>query len=334
MNCFKKNPHIWSEKILRSRLLCLGILLSSVLVISSCAPRIQVPVMRPAEINFNGKKRMAIGAFDGNAGPETSDLLTSRLFANGYFELVERQDLRSIMRERNLGMSGALDDRSAIKLGKLIGASVMVNGSSSASFDVNLSTNDWKDKKGRHTTFKKFGLARVYATFKIVDLTTGRILAVKTVSREASAETSNNDYYPPDPDEGALVREALDYTIDDFIRMIAPYQEFVTVEFASNDADIPEIESGISFCKMGRWNDGVAQFNLATKKYPMDYAAWFNLGIAYEYSYMFEEAESAFMQANRIKPNDRCFAEIANIRKLEQEQRNLESQGALSRKLK
>ncbi|WP_027360440.1 hypothetical protein [Desulforegula conservatrix] len=57
-------------------------------LITGCGVRVMVPVMRPAEINLNGKQRLAMGFFEGNIGRRASDLIESRLSAAGYFELI------------------------------------------------------------------------------------------------------------------------------------------------------------------------------------------------------------------------------------------------------
>lgn len=297
-----------------------------VLFINACAPTIQVPVMKPAEINFKGKQRMAIGEFEGNIGRMTSDVLTSKIFSNGYFQVVERQNIGTVMGEQQLTRMGAVDERSAIRLGKLTGAAVLVYGTSYADFDIDIDKNEYKEKKVRHITYKKKATAKVTSNFKVIDMTTGKLMAVKMITKEATDETSETDHFPPDPDDDALISKALDLVVDEFIKTVAPYKELVTVEFASNDDNIQEIEAGINSCKIGRWNDAIDQFRMATKKYPNNFSAWFNLGIAYEYSYMFQEAEDAIAQANRIKPDDKCIKEIGNIRQMAMERKRLENQ--------
>lgn len=310
-----------------SRNIIFGALLACCgLFLTACAPTVQVPVMKPAEINFKGKQRMMIGNFGGSIGSMTSDMLASRILANGYFQVVERRNIGFVPDEYDLSGLGAVEKKTALKLGKATGAAVLVYGSSSAKFSVDLSRNKWKDDRGYHTTYKKHGIANVSTTFRVVDMTTGRTMAVKMISKEKGAETSETDHYPPDPDDGLLVREALEEAIDDFIKTVAPYKEMVTVEFASNDSDIPEIEAGINSCKIGKWQEAVGHFKLATKKYPGNFSAWFNLCLAYEYSFMFMEAEDAIARANSIKPDERCVKEMANIRQMRAERKKLEEQ--------
>lgn len=299
----------------------------SILLFSfACAPTIKVPIMKPAEINFKGKQRMAIGDFGGNTGRLVSDILTSKIFENGYFQVVDRQNTGLLLSEQELARMGVMDEKKAVNLGKLTGADALVYGNAFSDYYVDIEKDEWKDKKAIHINYKKKALAKLSANFRVVDMTTGKIMAVKMISKEARDETSETDHYPPDPDRHELISKAAGLAVDEFIKTVAPYKEFVTVEFASNDSDIPEIEAGINYCKMGKWNEAIDQFKLATKKNPNDFSSWFNLGIAYEYNYMFREAEDAILQANRIRPDDKCIREISNIRQMAIERKMLEAQ--------
>ena len=93
----------------------------SVLFLASCAPSVRVPVTRPAEINLMGIKRVAIGQIDGNVGASLSDVLSQRLFESGRYEIMDRQNMNTLMKEHNLNMTGIIDDQTSVRLGNLSG---------------------------------------------------------------------------------------------------------------------------------------------------------------------------------------------------------------------
>ncbi len=304
-----------------------------VLATTGCAPSMMVPVTRPAEINLRGINKIAIGELRGEGGAVISDLLTTRLFESGKFEVVDRANLERIMKEHSLNMGGAVDEKTAAQLGKLGGAAVMVFGNiSNFKYELKTSKGDpWTDKQGgRHQTHYKRGTARVTATLQVVGLTTGTVLAAKTISREASSQTSADNAWPEDPDREAVVGAAVNDTVATFIRMIAPYTEYVSVTFAKNDSKLPELEKGVTFAKAGQWSEAVELFKTATAKDPAHQGAWWNLGLAYEYTNQFEKAEEAFKTANKIASCDKCVAEISNVKRLAAERKKLEEQGALN----
>lgn len=58
-----------------------------------------------------------------------SELLTQELYRAGTFRLVERSQLDTVLKEQKLGLSGAIDSETAIRVGKLLGAQQIVLGS-------------------------------------------------------------------------------------------------------------------------------------------------------------------------------------------------------------
>jgi TolB-like protein len=58
-----------------------------------------------------------------------ADMLSTDLAASGKLKLVERRDLDKVLREQELGLSGAVDEASAPRIGKLTGASRIAYGS-------------------------------------------------------------------------------------------------------------------------------------------------------------------------------------------------------------
>jgi tetratricopeptide (TPR) repeat protein len=309
-----------------------SLLMAMCIVLAGCPPpSALVPITRPAEINLRGINKITIGDITGTGGQEIADLLTSELFKSDKFEVLERANLDKILKEHSINLSGAVDEKTAVEMGKFIGAVTLVLGNvSKYKYDQKMTYYDWKDADKRtHRTYTKTGTARVIATFKVVSLTTGKMLAVKTVEKEDTRKTRANDGEPEDPDKDEAMRTAVNATVSAFIKMIAPYKDYITVKFAPLDKSLPELEKGITFAKTGRWSDALKEFKAATEKNPTHDGAWYNLGLAYEYSYMFKEAEDAFNEANKIKPCEKCLSEINNVKRLAAERKKLEDQGVL-----
>ena len=302
------------------------------LVVASCATTIKVPVTRPAEINLRGINKIMIGEIKGNGGQAISDLITSELFRTGKFEIVDRANLDKIMKEHQLNLSGVVDERTAAEMGKIVGAAVLLTGNVSLykTEQNNTVGQQWKDKEGEiHQTHYKTATAKVNVTLNVTGLTTGRILASKTISKTAQRQTSADNTWPEDPDADAAMGEASKIAVHDFIKMIAPYAEYVNVTFASRKKSLPELEKGEKFAIAGRWSDAIEQFKLATQKEPTYDGAWWNLGLAYEYSNMFKEAEDSLNEAYKINQKQEYLNEINNVKRLAAERKKLEEQGAL-----
>ncbi|AIF54232.1 CsgG/HfaB family protein [Pelosinus sp. UFO1] len=61
-------------------------------------------------------------------GLGATDMLTNELAKNKSFEVIERDQIRSVLDEQAFGASGALDDSTAAQIGKLVGLKYIVYG--------------------------------------------------------------------------------------------------------------------------------------------------------------------------------------------------------------
>lgn len=61
-------------------------------------------------------------------GLGASDILATELSKNKSFEVVEREQIRSVLKEQAFGASGAVDDSTAAQIGKLVGLKYIVYG--------------------------------------------------------------------------------------------------------------------------------------------------------------------------------------------------------------
>ncbi len=301
----------------------------TMVLLSACAPSVRVPVLKPAEINLRGIDKIAVGNIGGNIGSTVADLLTSRLFESDKFTVVDRNDLNRIMREQQLDSSGAVDTNTAVKMGKLIGAACLVTGNANMKYQLRRwKTKPWQDKEGRwHQFYNVKGIAKVNSTLKVIGLTTGQILAVKSIYKEANDSNLEDNQWPSDPDKDAIVSAAVNDTIDRFMKMIAPYTVYITVEFQKSK--LPESETAVNFAKQGLWKDALKQFELAKAENPTDPSCWYNLGLAYEYNFMFGQAIDAFKEANKINPSEKYISRIGDVNRLQAERKRLEQQGAV-----
>jgi tetratricopeptide (TPR) repeat protein len=133
-------------------------------------------------------------------------------------------------------------------------------------------------------------------------------------------------------DKDAALNEAVEKTIAKFMKMIAPYNEFVTVKFCTPGPFKPapdDLKQGENLAKAGRWENALQQFKSVTQNRPTDNCAWYDLGIACLYANEFKEAENAFNEANKIASCPDCLEQINNVKRRAEEIKKLEAQGAL-----
>jgi curli biogenesis system outer membrane secretion channel CsgG len=121
------------------------------------------------------KKRVAIVDFENKTaygqeklGRAASDILTTELVKAKRFIVVEREALDKLLAEQKLGFSGVLDETTAAKTGRILGAQAIVTGSISEFGEAK--------KESKHLFKKKVSLVECAADVRVVDTTTGEIV--------------------------------------------------------------------------------------------------------------------------------------------------------------
>ena len=84
---------------------------------------------------FEARKKLAVLEFEdksgygkGRLGHAAADVLTTYLVESNQFQVVERQHMSKILEEQKFQQSGAVDQNSAIQVGKLLGVQYMAYG--------------------------------------------------------------------------------------------------------------------------------------------------------------------------------------------------------------
>ncbi len=97
-----------------------------------------------------------------------------------------------------------------------------------------------------------------------------------------------------------------------FARSLQLHQEKRLVGLLE-DKDIPELKDGIEFVRKGDWTAAIAKFQAGAEKHPDSkslHKAYFNLGVAYEYSHDFDRALVSLQLADELAPQETYAAEI------------------------
>ncbi|MEO7080761.1 MAG: CsgG/HfaB family protein [Flavobacteriales bacterium] len=126
-----------------------------------------------------------------------------------FIRVVDRDNIQKILDEQRLGMSGVVDESSAVSAGKLMGAQAVIMGTvisyqevagvprkstkegyeSYQVKELNSETNQYvyvtRYKPVNYTEFYKENKAVISFSFKLVSLETGQVLLSKVVEREA-----------------------------------------------------------------------------------------------------------------------------------------------------
>src|SRR6267154_649815 len=222
---------------------------------------IRVPVMRPAEINMVAYQSVAVGEMRGGRGTTVmGDSLEEALLGTSRFQVLDRQHMNSIMRELSLSSSDLADPSKAAKLGKVMTAGALIYGDVDEQYREVPSEDRIKNKDNTITMIYRLrGEMRTRATFKIVDVATGRLIIAKTYEERRDDTNTGYNRRPEPIDRDALERSARRGVLDRFMRSVVPHQEYVTASF-QKDSDIPQLEGGIGWAERGDWKNAQATF--------------------------------------------------------------------------
>jgi len=91
-----------------------------VLKVRQTGSRLRVAVNQFEKTSIGADKQMSLGF---------EDILSSAMLKRARFAMIERRNLKAVLEEQKLSMSGLVDERTALKLGKLLAADDMLLGS-------------------------------------------------------------------------------------------------------------------------------------------------------------------------------------------------------------
>ena len=143
------------------------------------------------------KKRVAVFEFDDktdhrwrwwtgqSVGRGMADMLTTELVKSGKYRVMERQSIEAVMKEQQMGLSGAITSESAAKVGKLLGVELAILGAVTE-FGYKKGQTGGKIKKLGFGLGVQSASATVGIDIRFTDTSTGEILAAENVRKEKS----------------------------------------------------------------------------------------------------------------------------------------------------
>jgi curli biogenesis system outer membrane secretion channel CsgG len=107
-----------------------AILVCAALLLAVCVPSLLLAEKgskpRIAVLEFKNKANNQW--WFSNGASAAQDIFVTELVKSGKFRVVDREQLDALMREKNLTLSGDVDPKSAIRIGKLLGVNYLLTG--------------------------------------------------------------------------------------------------------------------------------------------------------------------------------------------------------------
>lgn len=318
----------------------------SLLIFSGCATKVRINMLQPAQYHDASlTKAVAVLPFSGPEGREFAAELESVLSGIGiddkqYFTLVDRASLDKVLSEMKFSQSGLVDEKTAVKLGKLVGAQGIYTGVVNRNnYDDSRYTErrqtctqyeQRRDKDGnlyqggclRWRTYTVRCTKRV-ATFavtpRLVDVTTGRVIYSRNLS--ALKSSSGCEDTRPVQSDMVLLEQAKEQVKQEFRRDIAPY--YVTREIRLIDSTDgieskeakDKLKRGMEYADKGRMDNACELWGEARNIAPGSYALLYNLGVCAESRGDLDAALSLYKQSDKIlgKPDEDITLALARV---------------------
>jgi tetratricopeptide (TPR) repeat protein len=306
-------------------------------MLSGCATKIKVNMLQPAQYHEASLiKTVAVMPFHGPEGRAFAAELEGVLASIGiddkrYFTLVDRASIDKTISEMQLSQSGMVDQKTAVRLGKLIGAQGIYTGivtrnnyDDSSYREERQTCNRYEkkfDKKGReyqgaclswhrYTVNCMKRVANFAVSPKLVEVATGRILYSRDLS--AVADSSGCEDTRQVLSELVLLEKVRETVKNEFRRDIAPYYVSLEIKLMDSTDGIEssaakdKLKSGIEYADKGRMDSACELWGEARILAPNSYVLLYNLGVCAESRGDLGAALSLYKQADKMlgKPEE------------------------------
>jgi curli biogenesis system outer membrane secretion channel CsgG len=162
-------------------------------------------------VNADAKMRVAVTAFENKVtgvygnwdlGEGMAEMLATELYKSGQFIVLERTAMDDILREQELGQSGLVRSETAARTGQMLGAQVIVRGAVTEFSDAASGFGgDYRDDQ--FDIGAKASNAHVGIDLRLIDASTGQVIASHNISKKARSAGGRVDYSESDLQIGA-----------------------------------------------------------------------------------------------------------------------------------
>lgn len=185
------------------------------------------------------------------------------------------------------------------------------------------------------SSYTRTGHAHVAITFYVIATESGEQVMSLTLEDSWHAMTRRDQSLPAKIDGTSMLVKMRQTLIERFAKIVLPWREQVEVRFGRCGRAQVHCEAGIEALRTGRFKRARGAFSAALRQLEKSggrdrhiAGAFYNLGLAREYSAEFEGAISAIRRASKLDPeNDEYRRELRNVRRMRREREELTRQG-------
>ncbi len=323
------------------------------LLMSGCVQKVRIKALNPAQVGeMATKKKVAISSFrndtQGLSGKIESKIASLRLDQKRYFTVVSRKDLDKIMAEQKLQSSELMDEETATRVGRLIGAQAIINGEISS---ANAQSSSYLKSKKECLAYTKgkgclqwhfyrvtcrVTQASVAASINIVNVETSSIIYADTFDRAYDGDSCGMETLlgVVSLDTGSrkilskaqALNQLTSQIADDFVYKLTPHYIFFevalldSIELSHVTSQQKEtFENSLEYIKIGRMKKSEKLLQeLLDELDGESYVVSYVLGVVNEAEGKFDRAKKFYIMADDLmmKPVDEINSALIRIDKL------------------
>jgi len=293
------------------------------LLLSACAQKVNIKVLEPAQIDrvANTKKITVTDFVNDRVGLSRkieANLANVSIEGKNYFTMISRNDFEKIIKEQRVQNSGLVEQKTAVRVGELIGAQAIISGNVGSPTSQDSSFYETRarcaDKKCSTLTYYKVRCINravgLSAEVRIVDVQKGDIIFADRLSKNRVYKHCS-DYSSALPSRDMAAQRLSDEMADEFTARLSPhYRLFSVVLLDEPDLDYNKrqetlLDVSLEYIEHERY-DKAEEFlsELIETTASQSYVAFYNLGVVKEAQGKYTEAKEYYSMADRlmIKP--------------------------------
>jgi curli biogenesis system outer membrane secretion channel CsgG len=330
-----------------------GLLLIAISILGTgCAQKVRIKALQPAEVGaMAAKKKVAISEFKndkvGLSGKIESQIARHKLDKKRYFTVLSRKDMAKIIAEQKLQSSDLMDEKTSVKIGKLIGAQAIINGEITSATAESGQYQENREKciayykdSGQCARYRYYTVtcrttqASVSASLNIVDMESGSIIYGDTLSKDYNGDSckdgrKNLGLLVLDTgskkilSKGQALNKLADAIASEFVYKLTPNYVYFSVALLDEielenvtDNQKLKFKNALEYIKAARYDRAKEILSELMKDFDgKSYVVAYVLGVVYEATGDFDTAKEFYTMAdkNTVAPVDEINMAINRI---------------------
>jgi tetratricopeptide (TPR) repeat protein len=283
-------------------------------------PQVEVTMTHPPGFPLT-LERAAVLARGEECAEEFTDAVIE-IFTREGVELLDRQNIETVLAEQDLAASSYVDVDTAVELGKILGSAALILINTQRCDEVqNRSHESFRTLDGKQGTKYVAKMEGFYkGSVRVVDLATARIFAAQTVDGRSVLENTSYDGYPEYPSRYDARDAALRQGVTQVHRMFFAWDERRQLYFFNDDEcnlraafKLLQIDDVEGAAEVSAENLEVCK--TADVKPKFFARAYYNLGMARLLQSRYDEALGHLEQAYRLDGGSIIAESISETRR-------------------